>query len=202
MKLYTFGDSHSHMGWNFFIPNLEIIHGKTNTYTMSRFSFEKLNLINIKKEGVNEGDIVCFCFGEIDCRSHLCKPHNFVDYKGFIDDIVKNYMIAIKLNAKQYTSIKILIYNIVPPYQIQSEDAYQDKEFPFIGSNEDRKTVALYMNNKLKEECNNYGYVFFDIYEKYCDINGFMNKDLCTDKVHIKNGVYIKEFLNNLINYG
>jgi hypothetical protein len=51
----------------------------------------------------------------------------------------------------------------------------------------------------LKEKCFEKGYVFFDVYDKYADENGFLRKDLSDDNVHIRNGIYITEFINNYL---
>jgi hypothetical protein len=54
---------------------------------------------------------------------------------------------------------------------------------------------VLYFNTKIKEKCIENAYIFFDIYDKYIDGNGFLRKDLSDDNVHIKNGKYIMEFV-------
>ena len=38
--------------------------------------------------------------------------------------------------------------------------------------------------------------VLFDIYNKYADENGFLRKDLSDGYVHINNGIYLTEFIN------
>lgn len=199
MILHTFGDSHSRIGWQISVPDLQIEHGKNGAYTMARFGLEKINLINIKNENVNENDVVCFCFGEIDCRSHICKSGNFKIYQNLIDDIVYRYFEAIKLNVEQYKNLTTMIFNVVPAIKVTS-DFIQTPSFPHVGSDEERKMVTKYMNNKLKELCGKYNYVFFDVYNKYCDNDGFFNIDLKDYSVHINNGIYIEEFLKRLFN--
>jgi len=197
MKLHTFGDSHSHIGWEFSIPKLSIQHGMCGPYTMSRFGTEKLNFLNIKKVNVNEGDGVCFCFGEIDCRTHICKQENFKMREDLMNEITFRYFEAIKANVDQYMNLTTMILSIVPtPTKINT---IENREYPFVGTDDERKDITLYMNSKLKEYCEKYGYMFLNVYEKYCDENGFLNKELSDGHVHIKNGCYIQEFLEKTI---
>jgi len=160
MILHTFGDSHrcsikcSTEGSNVTFIN----HNYGGAFTMARFSIEKLNLINIKNRNVKEGDAVCFCFGEIDCRSHFAKLSNF---EQIIDEIIYRYFEAIKLNVEQYENLTTIVFNVVPPIKVVP-GVYQHPEFPHQGTDEERKKVVLYMNSKLKEYCEKYNYLFFN----------------------------------------
>lgn len=139
-------------------------------YTFGRLG---INLLNIKKYNVLENDIVIFCFGEIDCRNHVHK-HITKDktYEEVINEIVEKYFIAIKDNVCKYNNLKVYIYNVVPP--IKYINVYKNHPFPYLGNDEERKKYYLYMNKKLKEYCNIYNYLFFDIYDNLCDKNGFL----------------------------
>jgi len=198
MTLHTFGDSHtdSIVRANSENLNLQIVCKFTGPITMARFGLEKLNLLNIKNYKVNNGDIVCFSFGEIDCRSHLCKPQNFKIYKELINVLVYKYFEAIKINVDQYNNIKTMVFNIVPT--IRRINTFSNPEFPHIGLDDERKLITLYMNSKLKEHCEKYNYIFFDVYEKYCDLDGFLNLNLKDSAIHIGNTIYINEFLKNI----
>ena len=55
----------------------------------------------------------------------------------------------------------------------------------------------LFFNKKLKEKCIENNYIFFDVYNNYCDKNGFLIKELSDGRVHIKNGMYITNFIKN-----
>ena len=87
----------------------------------------------------------------------------------------------------------ICVFNIVPP--VQKDTVLEDPDYPFLGTDEERKKYVLYFNKKLKEECIKKNYIFFDIYDNYCDENGYLIKDLSDGRVHIRNGVYIKNFI-------
>jgi len=199
MTLHIVGDSHAINGWKFSLPNLQINCNELGPFTMSRFGLEKLNLLNITAKGVNEGDVVCFSFGEIDCRMHLTKPQNFKIYKELVEELVIRYFEAIKMNVDQYKNLITLVFNIVPTSRIEQLQNYNNSDFPHLGSNEERKIIRLYMNRKLKEYCEKYNYIFLDVYDKYCDKEGFLDPEL-SDKyaVHIGNPIYTKEELMRL----
>ena len=207
--IYTFGDSHSRFGFKD-ISNIQIneICG-TLCYT---FGNKKLEILNIKNYGVKENDTAIFCFGEIDCRAHIYRYVNeTTSYEQIIDSITHNYFEAVNRNVEQYKNIKTVIYNIVPPSnvslihnneQIQTQVLVKYKTpIPWKGSNEERMKYHLYFNKKLKELCEKNNYIFMDVYNKYCDSNGFLKRELSDYNVHIKNSIYIKEFLieNNLL---
>jgi hypothetical protein len=56
---------------------------------------------------------------------------------------------------------------------------------------------VLYFNEKLREKCIEKEYTFFDVYDNYIDENGFLRKDLSDGNVHIRNGVYISNFISD-----
>ena len=207
--IFTFGDSHSRFGFND-ISNIRINElGARLCYTFGNL---KLEILNIKNYDVKENDIVIFCFGEIDCRAHIYKLVNEnTSYEQIIDSITYNYFEAVKKNVEQYKNIKTIIYNVVPPSDvslIHTKEEIQNKvlvkhktELPWKGSNEERMKYHLYFNKKIKDLCIKNNYIFMDVYDRYCDSNGFLKRELSDYNVHIKNSIYIKEFLieNNLL---
>ena len=142
-----------------------------------------------------------FCLGEIDCRCHIHKHiTETTTYQDIINNIVDNYFEAIELNVyiSQIKLKNVCVYNVVPP--IQKYNTWECPEYPYLGTDEERKRYVLYFNKKLKEKCIEKGYIFFDIYNNYIDKNGFLRKDLSDGNVHIGNGIYISNFIkeNNL----
>jgi hypothetical protein len=74
-----------------------------------------------------------------------------MSYNIIINEIVDNYVKAIKINIL-YSKLKlkhICIYNVVPP--VQKYNTYENKEYPYLGSDEDRKQYVLYFNKILKK---------------------------------------------------
>jgi hypothetical protein len=205
---HTFGDSHCKYGFEK-IDNIKI-HWLQNKLCYS-FGRDKLNLLNIKLYNVKEGDFVLFSFGEIDCRAQIYKyVNNDNTYEKIIDEMVENYFEAIEQNVKIFTNITTLVYNIVPPTNVylhhSQEEAIKhiyikekDDYIPWKGYNDDRKKYNLYFNVKLKEKCLENGYIFFDVYNNYCDENGFLLQKYSDGNIHIDNPIFLKEFIQQIV---
>ena len=196
MKFITIGDSHSCNGWN---EKVSIIHiGPSLCYGFNRKILEYNNNILLKTP-INNEDVLIFCFGEIDCRCHIHKhitPEK--PYTTIIDELTDNYIKAIKKFIEiNNINPKISIYNIVPP--VSSEIGYKYTDLPLLGTNEERTQYVLYFNKKIKDKCFENNYIFFDIYDKYTDENGFLNRDFADDTVHIRDGRYIDDFLDKIL---
>lgn len=197
VTFHTFGDSHSFFGWNK-IKNIKCHHiGPILCYS---FGQNRLRIdITNKTYEVNKGDIICFCLGEIDCRCHIQKYINIQKYEEIIDKIIANYFKSISLfNVDN----KICIFNVVPP--VEKNNVVENKDYPFLGTDDDRKKYVLYFNKILKEQCKHHNYIYIDVYNDYIDNNGYLKKDLSDGNVHIKNPVFIenvlkKEFKNIFI---
>ena len=193
MVIHTFGDSHSFNGWSD-IPNV-LTHqlGPKLCFSIGRDG------INIKDGyNVNNGDTVIFCFGEIDCRCHVHKHiKKDIDYKQIIDIIVKNYFKQIQNAVNTFNHLNTVIYNVVPP--IQRHNTVENMQYPYLGTDDERKAYVLYFNEKLKQTCIEYNFLFFDVYNNYIDSNGFLNKSLSDNSVHIRDGIYLKKFIETHI---
>jgi hypothetical protein len=191
MSIHTIGDSHSFNGWS------GIINHHLGALLCYSFGKAKLNRCDIRNFNIKDGDTIVFCLGEIDCRCHIHKHITETTiYQDIINNIVDNYFEAIELNVStsQIKLKNICVYNVVPP--IQKYNTWENSEYPYLGTDEERKQYVLYFNEKIKEKCIEKKYLFFDVYDKYIDENGFLRKDLSDDNVHIRNGVYIRNFIN------
>jgi hypothetical protein len=150
---------------------------------------------------VSPTDIICFCFGEIDCRCHINKYEP--SWKESVDYVVESYFDAIKLNVNNHDPSLVYVYNVVPPIEREAPKNLWMKgksALPALGTDEDRKKYTRYMNDKLKEMCSKKGYIYLDVYNKYIDDNGFLIGELSDNNCHIKNPIYISEFLENKLN--
>lgn len=197
MTIYTIGDSHSEYGWS-----NDIIKHHLGPVLCYSFGKEKLKRCDIRNFNIKHGDTVIFCFGEIDCRAHV-KKHitDTLTFQEIINMIVISYIEAIDLNiiTSQLNLKNICIFNIPPT--CSWVDSIDHHEFPWIGTKEDRKSYALYFNQILKEKCLEKGYIFFDIYDRCCDENGYLRMDIsCEYGVHITDANYLNKFIkdNNL----
>ena len=132
-------------------------------------------------------------------RLDRCHVHKHVSeekgYKQVINEIVSNYLEAIKLNVKvSNISFKnVCVYNVLPP--VSKTNTKEDPSFPFLGSDEQRRDYVTYFNECVSSLCKEYGYVFFDVYNHYTDDNGFLNKELSDGSVHARDKSYVRNFI-------
>jgi hypothetical protein len=178
--IYTIGDSHAWHGW-LHIPN--VITLERGPMLMHSIGSE-VNRINHAK-GLPEDAILCFCWGEIDCRCHVNK---YPPYQKTIDTLVENYIKTVSCSKETHKDI--WIFNVVPPPRRIS--VIENPSFPFLGSDEERLSYVKYMNKKLSES----EFVFVDVYDKYADNDGFLNMSLSDGHVHIRDTRYLIEWIN------
>lgn len=193
MTIHTIGDSHSDYGWSNNIGKNWI--GPVLCYS---FGKEKLSRCDIRNFNIKHGDSLIFCFGEIDCRAHI-KKHitETITFQEIIDSIVISYFEAIELNiiVSGLKLKNICVYNIPPT--CSWVDSIDHPELPWVGTKEDRKSYALHFNKKLKEKCLEKGYIFFDIYDKCTDENGYLRNDIsCEYWIHIIDTNLLDEFIS------
>ena len=193
MTIHTIGDSHStttHGSWPDWVVNHHL--GPLLCYSFGNREND------ISTCGVQDGDTVIFALGEIDCRCHVHKHVNCATtYEDVIDGLIDNYVNAIK-RAVQNLNVRVGIYNVVPPSK-KGTILYDPHDiFRPIGTDEQRQKYVLYFNSKLKEKCADNGFIFFDIYDKYTDEEGFLRRDLSDGNVHIGKGTFIREFLEHI----
>jgi hypothetical protein len=193
MPVHTIGDSHCYSGWDRSI----VTHHHVGP--MLCYSFGQ-HRVDIRTFPFQHGDTLIFCFGEIDCRCHIQKYVNeTTTYKQVIDPIIENYFRAIEENI-QRSNLQfkhVCVYNVVPT--IQKYNTVEDSRYPYLGTDEERRDIVLYFNQQIKEFCQKYNYVFFDVYDKYTDANGFFRKDLSDGQTHIRDGRFLSEFLEQLL---
>ena len=203
MVIHTFGDSHSNAGW-LQIPNINIHYlGPKLCYSIGRDG------INIKDGyNVNNNDIVIFCFGEIDCRCQVNKRiTESVNYKQIIDNIVDNYFIKIKNAVDNFDYLQTVIYNVVPPVEkdknvvppVEKDKNVENPDYPYLGTDEERKSYVIYFNERLHQKCIEHKFIYFNVYDKYIDCNGYLTKELSDDNVHIKDSIYMVEFIEKYL---
>ena len=200
--IYTIGDSHSKFGWDKINGVYCNWLGPKLMYTFKKDDF---NINNI-----SENDHIVFCFGEIDVRCHIKKNTIDNDYESVIDNICQRYVNEI-LEIKKIHNIKnIHVYNIVPTRRIETKEPYlincdnyiefkedPTNQYPHVGSDLDRKSYTLFFNKKLKSITKVHNLGFIDIYDKYIDIDGYLNMNLSDGCVHISDEKYLLDFIVN-----
>jgi len=168
IKIHSIGDSHAWHAW------LKIPFVQTHTIgpmTMYRFGQDHPIVVG----GIPEDTIAVFCWGEIDCRCHIFKHPPFPDT---IDKLASDYLTSVDHNARIHPNI--WLFNVVPPPR--KKDVQENPDFPFLGSDEERLSFVKRLNDRLRES----SYPFIDVYDKYCDKDGFLIPELSDRHVHIE----------------
>lgn len=192
MNIFTIGDSHCYEGWGLIKSTKYCIKpnhlGPKLMYSLKHDNLKPIQLLP------NDDDFIVFCLGEIDCRCHI---HKFKDnLENVILNMVDNYFNIISDYVKNLITNKICIYLVPPPSN--SEIVYNNPEFPFLGSNDERKVYVKKMNETLIKYCNQYNYLYIDLHNKSCDSHGLLDVSYASvDGVHITNPHIFLEWLNN-----
>jgi hypothetical protein len=196
MPIHTFGDSHAVDGW----PG-EVISHHLGPILCHSFGAEKLLRCDLRNFKILDGDVVIFCFGEIDCRCHV-KKHitEGKTYKDVIDEIVKNYFDAIKANIAVLDKKlqTVCVYNVVPA--VHKHNTWENPAYPFLGSDEERSQFVKYFNENVEAYCVNNEFVFINVHDHYADSDGFLCKELSDGNVHIADKEYMNSLCNDMFN--
>ena len=198
MILHTIGDSHAKRGWESIrIPGVKIVIHHLGAKLMYSVSKKRLML---PQYDVKEDDYICFCFGEIDCRNHIAK-HAGKDFRPNVRSIIKKYFKAISISTEYHDSSRVCIYNVVPPvHEHKCIEKVGGRVYPFKGEDEARKSYILYMNKLLAAGCKKRGYLFVDVYEDYCDKDGYMNISMSDGSTHIGCVLPLQRFVERNLN--
>jgi hypothetical protein len=192
--IHVFGDSHSREFEQ--IPGC-VIHDMS-PMTMHRVGRDHLESVDIRKENVFPGDVLIFVFGEIDMRCHIGKQRDEFnrDLNEVIQTLAGKYIQLIVRNRSFYSNLSI-VCSITPP----SDRGFNNLEYPFYGSLEDRIQIAKLLNGQLKSMCAQCGIEFLDVYHDHADEKGVLRVELSEDGVHIDRSkpALIQKRLNEIL---
>lgn len=195
MKIFVIGDSHAYNGWQ------NIQNSLPGVYVHIRhlgpklmYSLKTTDLEFVRREKINQGDILVFCFGEIDARCHI---HKYEDAPSVISNMVKQYLNIIRDIVFGLPKIQVCLY-FVPP-AVHSEGLYNNPEYPYVGTDEDRKKYVISINDRLNQMSKEFGYIFIDLTRDYTDDDGFLRKELSDGGPHIKETKPLINFIKGMI---
>ena len=205
-KIFVYGDSHGKFNFNnfekiLFIENTDncIIFNDRHqsNITMFRIAREQ-NIINFNSTEHDKNSILCFNYGEIDCRCHIQKQINLGRNEDeIINDLVCKYFISIHKNIKEYK--KIVIIAIIPSTH-QNDYGPITHKHPFIGTDENRIRYTKKMNETIKSFCLKYNYYYFDPFLYYTREDGSLKHELSDNMVHLGNNEhFLKKFWSDII---
>jgi len=191
--IHTFGDSHARIGWPV-CENLKL--HEIGPILAHSFGIDKLKRLDISKFNVKDEDVVVFSFGEIDCRCHIHKYITKKTVEEIINEIIYNYINAIKENVSQYKNLKVYILSVPPASR--KKQVVDNEKFPHLGEDEERKKYVKIFNEVLIKYCKKYSYLFLDHYTPHLDSEGHLSEVHSFDGVHVTDNRFFKMFISNI----
>lgn len=159
-------------------------------------------ICNFNMDEHDENSILCFEYGEIDCRCQIAKQIELGrDEDEIICALVTNYMNTIRNNSKAYK--KIVIVAVVPPTNYTEAiimHGYANNNYPITGDNHIRVRYTNKVNQMLELISNSHGFIYFDPYNYYKNADGSLNGKFTHDYIHITLNVhFLTEFCNKCL---
>jgi hypothetical protein len=190
--LHTIGDSHGG-GIAGLVGAFDLVGGVTHHHPGPRLMHSVgRDGLDLRAYGIADGDTVICCFGEIDCRCHV---HKFgPDYRKTIAATVERYVQALLANLERLPRLRLCVYNIPPP--IRKAGKLENPEYPYLGTDEERRAYVNCMNELLAEQCARHGLIFVDVAREYADEHGFLRDSQSDGNVHIADPAPLRRFLD------
>jgi hypothetical protein len=202
--IIVYGDSHGY--YSFKGTEMIINHKQRNGITMFRIGRDN-TIINFNKIQDDKSDnVLCLCYGEIDCRIHIS---NQISLGRNEDDIISS------LVSKYFTTLRnniticknIIIVGIIPTKRHVdfdkdfNTDNYKKEDW-MRGTDEERVRYTKKMNALIQEQCKVNNYIYFNPYKFYENEDGTLKHEFSDSLVHLKNNeFFLQEFQNLLIKH-
>jgi hypothetical protein len=179
--IHSTGDSHCGMFLG--LPGC-LVHGIGNI-TLKRVAFKDDGTLPtaVKTYGLQPGDVLALCLGEIDLR---CYVKGQMEAKGqtpreFFPAWVDAYLgRALKLETN---GARVAIVSIVPPC---TAALVHHVNWPVAGTDEERVIYAATFNELLAQGCAERGLIFIDVWSEYKDEKGMLIYALSDGCTHIQ----------------
>ena len=201
--IIVYGDSHGYYSFK----NAKInINKQHNGITMFRIGRDN-TIINFNKiQDDKSHNVLCLCYGEIDCRIHISNQTSLgINEDDIISNLVTKYFTTLRNNITICKNI--IIVGIIPTKRDIDFDAEFDftilkKEDWMRGTDEERVRYTKKMNTLIEEQCKVNNYIYFNPYKYYENDDGTLKYELSDTTVHLKNNVFfLQEFQNLLIKH-
>lgn len=203
-KIYMVGDSHT-IAYRGIKDVTECWLGPETMYSIGRgpepFDFEggRFDHYYIPKGLIDRDGIWMLCFGEIDCRGHVWKQINEQgrDEDEVLNSLVDNYFKSID-NSKHKDFGIVSVVPAIKYYSGEYDHSNFPKEWPVLGTDEERCRYVKKMNTLLKKKCEERDMPYLDSYSAHADEDGFLIKSLSDNNVHIYNSNRLPEVVANM----
>lgn len=196
--IFIFGDSHA----NACFKGLSLPHrnGYVNSITMHRVGRDN-TILQFNPSLLSRDNTFIFLYGEVDCRCHVARQKAAGrSVTETCETLVSAYFKTIANNITAYK--KIIVCAVVPPTRQAEYEALNGSithAFPFIGTDEERILYTNTINALIKDQCERYGYTFFDPHAPYRRDDGTLKFELSDTCCHIKENEHILTALADIL---
>lgn len=139
---------------------------------------------------LNDGQNIILCFGEIDIRYHILNHGE--NFRETIDSMINDFSSYL---ASYNNRFKIHICSILPPMT-----KFEHEEIPFVGTDEERRDMTLYFNEKLKEVSEILNLGFFDLSPIYTNEKNMLEISKSDNIVHAIKTLELEEKIKQYFN--
>ena len=109
--------------------------------------------------------------------------------------LAAGYFKTIRENVERYDNLTVLVFNVVPPTRYKEPS----KHF-WTGDDAARRWYVQLMNEALSYCCDEYGYLFVDIFVASAAEDGFLSPELSDRKTHVIDPAALEAWLQaNLV---
>ncbi|WP_141740070.1 SGNH/GDSL hydrolase family protein [Bosea sp. BIWAKO-01] len=145
---------------------------------------------------------IAFCFGEIDCRYHVCRQAETggISVAEAAGNVAYEYLEFLDSIERAETNRVIYL-----PCVVTSADDWPDPEFPIYGTHVARVSAMLEFNRIMKSEATRRGIYVIDLLPRLSDGNYFPNPQFMIDPIHLSQDarfvlheLFPNGFMNNL----
>jgi hypothetical protein len=153
--------------------------------TMHRVGRDGARVLQLESVKVSTGDALGFWFGEIDVRVHVAKQRDRSGRKRreILETLVTGYLSTLKAVRHVFTASPIIVFSVVPP--AGHRHPHFNREMPRNGTDQERVTWTLQINEALRDSAFRAGFGFLDQYTPFADKRGLLDLRMTGDGTHV-----------------
>jgi hypothetical protein len=177
-SLFVIGDSHAKFNFGT-DPRIRLWY--LGPVTMHRIARDGRKALSLKDRAVFRGDVVAWCLGEIDVRSHLVgqRDRQGIPAASLADSLAGDFLRSVAAIEAEIGGLNTVILSVIPP-----TDQGENESYPKIGSLAERIDARRALNRALEKYCPEHGYTYLDPYGPLEDSSGALRAELSDGNVH------------------
>jgi hypothetical protein len=142
---------------------------------------ESLFMLQMMLHFAEEGDLILFVLGEIDCRVHIYRQSVITgrETNHIIFDAVERYIRVVK-DVRDHNPVDVAVLDVPPA--VKQPNVYMVDHY---GTRDQRAEIARRWNVVLKDYCEKNDICFVKLYPYITDERGWLKEEYSEDEVHI-----------------